>query len=365
MPYIGNLIRNLNINESILDAYYNLTPQPSSRDKVSDSYVGRLNWYNNPFQYNVFGAYPLKHDYELLETKIELGYFSSKKIEKDEINFYHKEYSKGFKIGHDNFEEEIVKTKSTLFDEKDDYSRAIFDFATGSLFKGSGYPETYGGDKHILSGWFEAGKEGGYFYRAWYIILSHSSRFEKYFKKEKEISENEFIDHFINGIECLYEMDIKAPCIRSLRENPNRKNEHEFRDWFFAWFKAKYNFVNIEPEKGNRRIDLKIEDNIIGKKIIEFKGWWNKDKNEIIDQLTNYMTEFDKTGYVFMINKLSRGKRGDIVEKYKFIISSTELNIKSWEEIPYKNTDYRYYKSTHSYFGGQKVIYHLIFRLNK
>ncbi len=358
-------MQNLNIDESILDAYYNLTPQPATRDKISDSYVGRLNWFNNPFQYCVFDSYPLKHHYELLEVKIQDGYFTKKQIDKEEINFYLKEYSKGFKIGHDNFENDIVKTKSILFDDNTDYSRTIFDFATGSLFKGSGYPESYGGNKHILSGWFEAGKEQGYFYKAWYIILSHSSRFEKYFKKEKETSENEFIEHFIYGVECLYEMDIKANCIKTLRENPNLKNEHEFRDWFFAWFKAKYDFVNIEPEKGNRRIDLKIEDNIIGKKIIEFKGWWNDDKNKIIDQLTNYMTEFDKSGYVFMINKLSRGKRGDIVQKYENLISSSELNFVSWEEIPHKDTDYKYYKSTHMYFGREKVIYHLIFRLNK
>ncbi|MFA7290424.1 MAG: hypothetical protein WC055_16230 [Melioribacteraceae bacterium] len=365
IPYIGNLMQNLNIDESVLDAYYNLTPQPSSRDKISDSYIGRLNWYNNPFQYNVFGAYPLKHDYELLEAKIEDNYFAKKQIDKEKINFYLKEYSKGFKIGHDNFENDIVKTKSTLFDDKTDYSRTIFDFATGSLFKGSGFPETFGGNRHVLSGWFEAGKEQGYFYKAWDIILSHSSRFEKYFKKEKETSENEFIDHFIRGIECLYDLDEKSSCIKKQRESNNAKNEHEFRDWFIPWFKAKYDYANSETEKGNRRIDLKIEDNIIGKKIIEFKGWWNGDKKEIIDQLTNYMTEFDKTGYVFMINNLSKGKRGNITKKYEALISKPELNFKSWDEIPHKNTDYKYYKSTHYYFGGEKEIYHFIFRLNK
>jgi hypothetical protein len=340
IPYIGELMKNLNIDESILDAYYNLTPQPSSRENISDSYIGRLNWYNNPFQYCVINAYPLKQDYEFLAVKIERGYFAEKQIDKEDINFYLKEYSKGFKKGHDNFENDIVKTKSTLFDEKTDYSRTIFDFATGSFFKVSGYPETYGENKHILSGWFEAGKEQGYFYKAWYIILSHSSRFEKYFKKEKETSENDFIDHFVKGIECLYDLDDKAICIKSHRINNHTKNELEFRDWFIPWFKAKYDFVNSEPEKGNRRIDLKIEDNIIGKKIIEFKGWWNQDKKDIIDQLTNYINEFDKIGYVFLINNLSKGKRGDIVEKYESLISNPELNFKTWDEIPHKNTDY-------------------------
>lgn len=363
LPYIGQLMMNLNIDESILDAYYNLTVQPRTREKISDSYVGRLNWYNNPFQYNISGAYPLKHDYELLDIKIRRDYFEKKGINKDEINFYLKEYSKGFKIGHDKFENDIVKAKSTLFDEKTDYSRTIFDFATGSLFKGSGYPETYGQNTHILSGWFEAGKERGCFYKAWYIILSNSERFKKYFKKEKETSECHFIDHFIKGIECLCEIDEKAYCIKNLRKG--LKNENEFRDWFFPWFKAKYDFVNAEPEKGKGRIDLKIEDNIIGKRIIEFKGWWNRDKKNIIDQLTNYMTEFDKNGYVFMINNLSKGKRGSIVEKYMGIISNPELNFIKWEEIPHNNTDYKYYKSFHRYYGKDKIIYHLIYRLNK
>lgn len=365
IPYIGQLMGNLNIDESILDAYFNLTPQPVTHDRISDSYVGKLNWYNDPFQYNVFGAYPLKHDYELLQTKIDDNYFAKKLVDKEQINYHLKEYSKGFEIGYSNFENDIVKTKSTLFDDKTDYSRTIFDFATGSLFKGSGYPETYGVNEHILSGWYEAGKEQGYFYRAWYIILSHSSRFEEYFKKEKETSQNEFIDHFIRGIECLYDLDEKAICIKRHRESDKTKNENEFRDWFISWFRARYDFVNSELEKGNRRIDLKIEDNIIGKKIIEFKGWWNPDKKEIIDQLTNYMTEFDKTGYILMINNLSKGKRGSITEKYKTLISRSELNFKTWEEIPYKNTDYKYYKSIHTYFGREKEIYHFIFRLNK
>jgi hypothetical protein len=365
VPYIGHLMQNLNIDESILDAYYNLTPQPVTHDKISDSYVEKLNWFNNPFQYNVLGAYPLKHVYELLEAKIENNYFAKKQIDKKQINFHLKEYSKGFKIGHDNFENDIVKNKSTLFDDKTDYSRTIYDYATGSLFKGSAYPETYGGNKHILSGWFEAGKEQGNFYRAWYIILDHSSRFEKHFKKEKENSENEFIGHFIKGIECLHDLGEKAICIKKHRENNKVKNELEFRDWFIPWFRAKYDYANSETEKGNLRVDLKIEDNIIGKKIIEFKGWWNPDKREIIDQLTNYMTEFDRTGYIFMINNLSKGKRGSIAKKYEALISNPVMNFKTWTEIPHKKTDYKYYRSTHRYFGSDKEIYHFIFRLNK
>lgn len=363
IPYIGELMSNLNIDEVLWDAYYNLTFQPTSREKISKSYVGRLNWYNNPFLYNVYDSYPLRHDYELLIAKIDDGYFERKNINKDEIDYYLKEYSKGFKFGHDNFEKDIVKAKSSLFDEKEDYSRSIFDFATGSLFKGSGFPECYGFDKHILSGWYDAGIQGGYFYRSWYLMLNHSDRFLKYFSKVKNDQEDSFVNHIIRGIYCLQKLDNKAICIKRLREN--KKNENEFRDWFIPWFEAIYDFVNSEPEKGSRRIDLKIEDNKIGTKIIEFKGWWNPDKKEVVDQLTNYMTEFDKRGYIVMINHLTQGKRGEILDKYRQLISSEKLNFCTWEEYPYKDSDFKYYKSTHKCYGKTKEIYHFLYRLNK
>jgi len=209
IPYIGKLMNNLNIDKIFWDAYHNLTPQPISRDKISNSYIGSLNWYNNPFQYRIHGAYPLKHDYDLLEVKIGDGYFKRLNISKDEIAYYLKEYSKGFKVGYNNFQNHIVKAKSSLFDEKEDYSRIVFDFATGGLFKGIGFPETYGSDSHILSGWYDAGKESGYFYRAWYLMLNHSDRFLKYFSKVRENDESSFINHIIRGIYSLQKLDIK------------------------------------------------------------------------------------------------------------------------------------------------------------
>lgn len=53
-----------------------------------------------------------------------------------------------------------------------------------------------------------------------------------------------------------------------------------------------FSYFTAETEKGNGRIDLKIEDSTIDTKIIEFKGWWNNDEKKIAGQINSYLTYF-------------------------------------------------------------------------
>lgn len=114
--------------------------------------------------------------------------------------------------------------------------------------------------------------------------------------------------------------------------------------------------------KGNGRIDLKIVDAKIGKKIIEFKGWWNKDKYDIAEQVTGYLTDFEKVGYVLMVNHL---KTTDITGAYQKIIESTKTGYVagSFKEPKHPNTHFTYFVSEHKFGNRSKTLYHLIYRL--
>lgn len=100
-----------------------------------------------------------------------------------------------------------------------------------------------------------------------------------------------FVKDFILGIRELQLSDTNEECIRKLKED-NKKDESSFRYFFHRWFNAKEYVVVAEPEKGNGRIDLKVTHSVLGDKIIEFKGWWNADKDEIVQQLSSYLTDF-------------------------------------------------------------------------
>jgi hypothetical protein len=169
----------------------------------------------------------------------------------------------------------------------------------------------------------------------------------------------DFINDFIEGIKLLQSQDVNAECIRRLKEE-NRKDESSFRYWFQMCFEMKGYIAEPEPQKGSGRIDLKVTHSTISNKIIEFKGWWNGDKKDIITQLYGYLTDFEGDGYIFMINNT----RESIVDKYKEIIVPSEMKYidGTWEEIQYKQTGFSYYKSQHN-FIKTKTVYHFIFSL--
>ncbi len=167
----------------------------------------------------------------------------------------------------------------------------------------------------------------------------------------------DFVTDFIDGIKLLQSQDINADCIRKLKEE-NKKDESSFRYWFQMCLTMKGYCAEPEPQKGNGRIDLKVMHSTISNKIIEFKGWWNNDKKEIINQLYGYLTEFEGEGYIFMINNTKE----NIVEKYKELIIPSEMKYidNTWEEILVEPTEYSYFKSKHN-FTRIKTVYHFIF----
>ncbi len=101
---------------------------------------------------------------------------------------------------------------------------------------------------------------------------------------------------------------------------------------------------------------------MFGEKIIEFKGWWNQDTKTSPEQICSYLTDFEKDGYIFMINHL---KKKEIVADYKELITKPPMNYiaDSWKEHNYENTDMVYYESKHQFAVKEKTIYHFIFNV--
>ena len=192
---------------------------------------------------------------------------------------------------------------------------------------------------------------------------------EKKFLKEisllfKEPAYNiDFIKDFVDGFWRLQKNDTNEPCIMNVRENKPDK-ETSFRYWFKNFFAARYPDASVtaEEEKGNGRIDLKISHRLFGEKIIEFKGWWNQDKKKSPQQICNYLTDFEKEGYIFMINHL---EKKEIAADYKELITQPSMNyiVDSWKEHKFENTDMVYYESKHKFAVKTKTIYHFIFNV--
>ncbi len=361
VPFVADLINNPNLSHIVLDAYYSLVPQPTSRSQVPTYYSGDLKHHNQPFQMKVYGAFPLMIDWNFQRHKIDDGYFSNLGIAQAEVESYLKKYGQAFLEGYNSFEDDLFKVKKLVFQETSDKEQAIFDYATNWFLNRSGFPEAHGPKTHLLSAWPDAGKQAGYFYRAWYIILQQSHRFEHRFAKAYQLKDD-FLDKFIEGIAELQVQDTAHHFIRQLKSK-RQKDEGAFRTWFQTWFKAAgYESVDAEPLKGNGRIDLKIVDTKIGKKIIEFKGWWNKDRHDIPEQVTGYLTDFDKIGYILMVNHL---KTSDIVLPYQKMIESPQTGYipGTFKELKHPNTHFAYFVSEHKLGNRSKTLYHLIYRL--
>lgn len=120
--------------------------------------------------------------------------------------------------------------------------------------------------------------------------------------------------------------------------------------------------LSAEEEKGKGRIDLKITHKSQGVKIIEFKGWWNYKKKNSAEQLCSYLTDFEKEGYIFMVNHSNE----DISEKYKVLTISPNMNYveNSWKEHKVENADVVYFESKHKFSIKEKTIFHFIFNVN-
>ena len=134
-----------------------------------------------------------------------------------------------------------------------------------------------------------------------------------------------------------------------------------FRDNLSFYLKGAGYKTVPESKKGANRIDLKIYKNLDVYKV-EFKGWWNNDKKEIVSQINQYLTDFDDYGFIFIIND----KQKIIKEKYFELIKSDSSNYIKDSIKPITVDNFKYYRSSHN-FGdnAEKELFHFIFNIYK
>jgi hypothetical protein len=182
VPFIGELFhRNLNINQTVTDAYYRLVRQPRNRDEISKAYVDPLHHHNSPYQRSIYGAFINMDTLALLEMYRHDKIPPYDQITDKQIEAALQDYSVGFKKGYYEFDPEILEKNP--FQDAAHKARIIFDFVTGGWHGAGTLPTTHGrADKNFLAGWKDAGYEGGQLYRAWYLILQNHALFEPMFK---------------------------------------------------------------------------------------------------------------------------------------------------------------------------------------
>ena len=183
--------------------------------------------------------------------------------------------------------------------------------------------------------------------------------------KEKVIPKQDvrlsFINDFIEGIHKLQKSPKEKSFITSIKNKGTGRDEAPFRDWFNDWFSGRKYRAEVEAPKGNGRIDLRVCNTECGEKIIEFKGWWNENRKDVVKQVNNYLTEFEGDAYIFMINHL----KSPIIDKYKIMLCKNIYGYveDTWQAITFGTTDYLYYSSIHKIGNKSKTVYHFIFTI--
>lgn len=200
----------------------------------------------------------------------------------------------------------------------------------------------------------------------WQLIERWLANERDHIKELQEILANDFstesfILNMIEGIRQLQSGDTNEYCIMQVRKGKGDQ-ESQVRYWFRNFLTARYRNSDVTAEefRGKGHIDLKVFHSHMAPKIIEFKGWWNRDRKTVVKQVANYLTDAEGEGFIFMINHL---KEKDISEEYRILVTSEANNYVSgsWKVNNVPNNNIPYFESKHYSGTTVKVIYHLIF----
>lgn len=137
--------------------------------------------------------------------------------------------------------------------------------------------------------------------------------------------------------------------------------ETDFRDIFYRTFGLSYD-IEISAEALSRvgRTDLQIESRKFGTKTFEFKIWGSNDYKDVVKQTYEYLTDFEKEGFIFMVNK----NIGSIKHEYADNLKRNEMGyiVDSFETL--KIGDFEFYESKHKISIETKIMYHFIYNIH-
>lgn len=193
------LLRNFKIDESIYKYYHLPTSAILSESEFlelkENGFVGEKVTALQPYSMVIYGAYHRRND---LVSKLKMIVSFNKRIHIDgkEIKYfndlepYFKAYAEGFKVGFNNFDNDKIKPYLTLLEDKNGYINKVFEYITEkpSQTLKAGFSlslKDLKNKKYEIAKMLDDGKEQGYLYKAWSVILANPKYFEPLFNKPK------------------------------------------------------------------------------------------------------------------------------------------------------------------------------------
>lgn len=175
--------------------------------------------------------------------------------------------------------------------------------------------------------------------------------------------DDQFRQCLVDAIKEFQHNSINEPCIANII-NGGKGKETLVRYAFKNFLSARFPDANVvaEEQLGTGFMDLTFYQPLLSRKVVEFKGWWNYDKNDLAFQISKYLTDFENEGYIVMINHFAK----DITSQYQQLLTRSNMHyvVDSWNEHTSSN-GFIYYSSKHDFGVKAKTIYHLIFNVKQ
>jgi len=196
------LENNFDIDNSILNFYYLNTKKMITDNEYEEfkenGYIAKKHRLLEPYSIIINGAYLSRKDIyiKLSRDILNKNYVflcNGNKVEcLEDLKPYFSDYSKGFKNGFNQFENNCIKPYLNDYSDKNDFATKVFEYVTKENFYslqnwentsfGFSYDLTDKENEFVINKGFENGEIQGYFYKAWSLIFSNNSLFEPLFK---------------------------------------------------------------------------------------------------------------------------------------------------------------------------------------
>lgn len=136
--------------------------------------------------------------------------------------------------------------------------------------------------------------------------------------------------------------------------------EADFRNIIYYKFGSIQDFtISAEALSRVGRTDLQLESNKFGTKTFEFKIWGSNDYKDVVKQIYEYLTDFEDSGFIFMVNKNKKSIDDDYIKNLK----SNDMGYISNSLQKKEMNNYNIFISKHKIHVKEKTIYHFIYNL--
>jgi hypothetical protein len=166
-------------------------------------------------------------------------------------------------------------------------------------------------------------------------------------------------DAVVRWIYGLQQDDVHETCMAGAKNGHPLEKEFQYSLRNALRHRFPHAEITLEPEKADGRLDIRFVDPVEGTHIIELKGWWNQRKEEVAEQLCSYMTDFEHSGHIVMINHL---KTEPITAAYQDMVIQPGAKYidGSWKEHPVSKTGFCYFHSRHQFSVSERTLFHYV-----